>query len=321
MSENPVTIDCHGTLVNIDAEDLHIGNVVVLQTGDIVPADLELIEARALEIDEFEITGEIMPVTKIANGVHSRLFRGSRIISGAGKGVAVAVGEQTEFGRIINQEGETIRPYQFRLIDKRYFWFIFALLPAFVIRLVQSQDIQLTIVLFFLFSAFILVVKNESLFKYLVILLESNRIKQGKIQIRDLSVLERMQDIDIICFDKTGVLTTRQMDINLLYFADRPIDADNQFTLLEEKTAQIVKTACALCNDILYFEKADRANPIDKALISFAQKKGVDVKAMLARYQQITTSRLILRTGIWPVVLTRLILKKFIIQKGIRKSS
>ena len=79
------------------------GDTVLLQAGDLVPADLELVEARGLEVDEWELTGEIMPVEKRVGGEAVYLYRGSTITRGSGKGVVVATGEETEYGKILEQ--------------------------------------------------------------------------------------------------------------------------------------------------------------------------------------------------------------------------
>ena len=64
MTADPVTIEKNGNLITVDEKDLAIGDVVVVQTGDEVPADLELIQTQGLEVDAFELTGELLPVQK-----------------------------------------------------------------------------------------------------------------------------------------------------------------------------------------------------------------------------------------------------------------
>lgn len=99
--DNHVTIIKDGELINTEEDNLSIGDMVVVQTGDIVPADLKLVEASGLEIDEFEITGEIMPVIKKVDDDDVFIYSGSRVIKGKGKGIVVAKGEQTEYRGIL----------------------------------------------------------------------------------------------------------------------------------------------------------------------------------------------------------------------------
>jgi Ca2+-transporting ATPase len=87
-------------LVNTVEDDLRVGDVVLLQAGDLVPADLRLVEATGLEVDEFELTGEIMPVVKQVNGRDVAVYKGSRVIRGTGKGYVTATGEQRKISRL-----------------------------------------------------------------------------------------------------------------------------------------------------------------------------------------------------------------------------
>jgi Ca2+-transporting ATPase len=286
LNENYVTIDIDGKLINVDEGKLCKNDLVVIQTGDIVPADLKLIEARGLEIDEFDITGELLPVVKLASD-DGLIYKESKVIRGSGKGIVVAIGEQTEYGRILQQTWELNHPDKLLLFKITHLWPIFLCLPAFLILLIQSNRPVVLIIISMLFSIALIMLQNDDLFKHLIISRESKKLKRTDIQIRDTLALEQMGGIDIVCFDKTGVLTTRLMDINYVYFADRKFHANDRERAIEENTAQLINTACALCNDVLYYEKVDLANPIDKALISFAQKNGIHVQEILLKYRRI----------------------------------
>ncbi|KPL77267.1 hypothetical protein ADN00_09005 [Ornatilinea apprima] len=286
MNANLVTIEIDGKLTNIDEKDLRISDLVIIQTGDIVPADLRLIEFRGLEIDEFEITGELLPVEKKIAKDDVIAYHGSRVIRGYGKGVVLSTGEQTEYGKVLSQEGQQNQPYTFRIIDKENLWTIILFLPVFVLLFVQSYD--LTLLIIFLFFSFVLnLLQNDNLCRYLIISNESKRLKRAHVQIRDIRALEHMGDINLVCFDKTGVLTTRQMDIKKVYFPDLIIETENGTKNIEESVAQLVYKACALCNDVLFFQKTILANPIDLALIRFAQKNRIDVNELLLQYKRI----------------------------------
>ena len=103
MKGNFVTIVKDEKLINTDEDNLCKEDMVVLQAGDFVPADLNLVEARGLEIDEFEITGEILPVIKKVDDPDRILYMGSRVVRGTGKGIVIATGEHTEYGKVLNQ--------------------------------------------------------------------------------------------------------------------------------------------------------------------------------------------------------------------------
>jgi len=119
LKDSPVTIIKNGKLVNVDEENLCLDDIVVIQAGEIVPADLRLIETAGLEVDEFDLTGEISPVIKGAQD-NEILYKGSRITKGSGKGMVIATGEKTEYGQIIKQMWEQSETYRFQFIKKKY---------------------------------------------------------------------------------------------------------------------------------------------------------------------------------------------------------
>lgn len=286
MTDTITTITKDGELVNIDTDNLRVDDVVVLQTADIVPADLKLVEANGLEVDEFDITGELLPVIKEVGEEAVILYAGSKVTRGTGKGIVIAVGEETEYGRIVNQVWEQEQPDRSRVIESRYLWLVILLLPPLIVQVTQVTNV-VVVIAFHLLLAFLLgVLQNDNLFKKNLVAGERRKLEESKIQIRDVKALERMGGMDILCLDKTGVLTTRQMEVKNIYLGDRLIAATS--TSIKDSDAwHWVKTACALCNDVSFWEKIGQANPVDKALISFALKEGMDVRDLFLRARRI----------------------------------
>ena len=288
MPGNTVTIVEDGKLVNIDEDHLRKGDLVVLQAGDAVPADLKLVEARGLEVDEFDITGEIMPVIKKVADEEVMLYMGSRVLRGVAKGTVNAAGGQTEFGKVLEQEREGLKPFPLQLLATRYLGLVILLLPALIIHLARSDQDALVVALFILVSAMVILLQNDALFRSVLIAAELARAGRFDIQIRAVNALADLHSIDVVCFDKTGVLTTRRMEVKTIHFADRHLDADDE--LSDGRSGgvfPVVKLACALCNDVRFYEKRDQANPVDKALMSFAANKGADLKALLLQYRRV----------------------------------
>lgn len=285
MNANPVTIVRDGKLTNIDTYSLYKGDLVVLQAGDIVPADVKLVEANGLETDEFDITGEIMPVIKKVDEQNGILYMGSRIVRGTGRGRVIATGEQTEFGKVLKQSWELRKPYRLHIFDKLSLVILALLLPAFFIFFVQGTN-ELVVIAIILAAAFVLIFfQNGEFFKYLLVSNEQKKFEQMNIQIRDPKALESISAINMICFDKTGVLTTRQMDVkNVFYAESAQVSYPPQD---EEHLPEIINLACALCNEVVFLEKIDLANPIDKALIAFVQKSGVNLDELHTQYKRV----------------------------------
>ena len=273
-----------GKVLNIVEDDLHQGDVLLLQAGDLVPADLRLIEATGLEVDEFELTGEITPVIKKVNGSDVIVLKGSKVIRGTGKGYVTATGEQTEYGKISKQAWEQEKGYEFHWVNKKYFILLLVLLPALIISLIRYHN-PAVFVIFLPLAAILVLLHNIGLFKYILITREIGRLGRRNIRFRDVTALERFVNVDVMCFDKTGVLTTRNLEVKNIFLEGRTLDIDSPS--IEGSTFNLIKIACALCNDIRFREKLERANLIDRALIFFARKNGVNLDETLFRYKRI----------------------------------
>lgn len=284
MKGNPVTMLKNGKWINDDEDDLCCDDIVAVQAGDIVPADLKLIETTGLEVDEFDLTGELSPVLKKEQD-NTMLYRGSKIIKGSGSGIVVATGEQTEYGEIIKQLWERSETLPICFFKKKYLILVILLLPAFVIQAARAPNPVFLTLLYLFWAAVIILLQNDALFRHWLILDEIEKCGRYQIQIRDTAVFESLNQVDVVCFDKTGVLTTRQMDIKNIYCeGNRPIGAGASSG---GRLLHLIEIACALCNDVLFFEKLEQANAIDKALISFAEKNGIDVKTLLLQSKRI----------------------------------
>jgi len=248
-------------------------------------ADAKLIEANGLEVDEFDLTGEIMPVDKKVDGEDVFVYRGSRVTRGNGRGIVTATGEETEYGEIFKQRWGLAK-YQFpSLVKKKYFILPALLFPPFVVSLSFYSSLFLTCLVFLAVAVFVILIQNNDLFKYVLISSEMKKIKSKKIQFHDETALESMSSVDIICFDKTGVLTTRDIEVKRIQFADESPDM-NSFAS-DNVIFGLTKIACALCNDIIFFERLNQADPIDRALISFALKNQVDINELAVKYKRI----------------------------------
>jgi Ca2+-transporting ATPase len=224
-------------IVNIAADDVRMGDLVLIQTGDIVPADLKLLEALDLEVDEFGLTGEIMPVPKcVEPETEVRVFQGSHVLRGHGKGVVIAAGEDTEYGKILKQSSRYIKDEKIQL------------LKSLVLRRLQKK------------------------------LLKSN------IFLSHEGVLDDIIKVDVFLFDKTGVLTSRDIKVEEIYLGGGNSSID---CVRGRETWDIIMTGCTLCHDLAYHQTMAFANPVDRALMSFAEENGVNIDESLRQYQRI----------------------------------
>ena len=273
-------------IVTIAAEELREGDIVLLQTGDIVPADLKLIEAWDLEVDEFDLTGEIMPVAKRVRPEADVLaLRGSNVLRGHGKGLVIATGEDTEYGKILDQAVQYAKAEAVPVIKKTHLPLLVLLLPSFLVSLKSHDGHLLVYAVYGLLALLLLLLQNAALWRSALLRSRRKRLSQSGILVAHDRVLEAMDKVDVVCFDKTGVLTTRDIRISeMIHLGGEDSSVDR---IRNHETWDLLMTGCALCHDLTYYETVERANPVDRALISFAEDHGLNIGESVRRFQKI----------------------------------
>ena len=269
-----------GHQISVRSEDLVVGDIIVLEAGDAVPADARIIECASMKIEEAALTGESVPVTKQeealtagANGDvalgdrKNMVFMGSTVVYGRGKAVVTATGMDTEMGKIADalaqaEEGKT--PLQIKLagLSKILTYLVIGIcLVIFGVQLLR-EGIGFEPILnsFMLAISLAVAAIPEGLATVVTIVLSigvTNMSKRNAI-IRKLTAVETLGCTQIICSDKTGTLTQNKMTVVDHYGSDEALLAnamslcsDAEFDT-EVKTAVGEPTECALVN---YAEK------------------------------------------------------------------
>ncbi len=287
INGNYVTVIRKDITQNIRDNDLHLGDLVLLQTGDIVPADLKLVEARCLEVDEFDITGELVPVVKTISSEDVFVYMGCRIIRGSAKGIVIALGNETVYGRILNQVTAASQKQKFPQFRLSQLWILLLLLPAFCQSMFRSTAIHITILEYLFVGVMLLLSQRDELIHRFLLKREQQKFKKRNVLIRDSESIPHISEIGIICFDKTGVLTTREMEISK-FFMLSALNGLNAISLdFSVSTHALIRTASVLCTDVSFFEKFQFANPVDHALISFAQRVSANFAEISSKYRRV----------------------------------
>ncbi len=271
-------------VIIVAADELQAGDLVLLQAGDTIPADLKLLEAADLEVDEFELTGEIMPVAKqVTPEADVRVFQGSQVLRGHGKGIVIAAGEDTEYGQTLKASFAYGGDEKIHLFTKGYFALLLLLIPVLLIAVKFHYNYTLICITFPLLAFLLLLLQNGKSLKPLVLRHLQKKLLRRNISLRHAVVLDDLRKADIFCFDKTGVLTSRKIKVKEIYLGGE--------TSLEAIRSQdiwkIIMTGCALCNDLAYHQTMGIANPLDRALISFAAENGINIADSLNQYKRI----------------------------------
>jgi len=213
-----VVVRRDGRWSDLDVTELVPGDVVRLELGAVFPADLRILEADGLEVDESILTGESMPVTKSAApvpageaGLASCALMGTVVRSGSGRGVVVATGPRTEFGRIALRLGERQPETEFQVGLRR-----FSLLLARVAGVLTGSIFVVNLLLHrplidaLLFSLAIAVGITPQLLPAVVttsLATGARRMIQRKVLVKRLVAIEDLGNVGVLFTDKTGTLT------------------------------------------------------------------------------------------------------------------
>ena len=295
-----------GGIREIPARELVPGDVLLLETGDRVPADARLVEGHSLRADESPLTGESVPVEKFPAPLpdpdlpvgdrRNSLFLGTTVVHGRATAVATGTGRDTELGRIARMLSEVRReptPLQRRMADLGRNLALLALaivVLLFGMGLSRGED---PVLLFLTAVSLAVAAIPEGLPAVVTVTLAlgSQRMLARHALIRKLPAVETLGSITVICSDKTGTLTRNRMDVTemlsagrrIAFAADAPApDLPSPHTLLA--------AACALCNDAVppaAGGSTPLGDPTEIALLAAAARSGLSKSALERSFPRI----------------------------------
>ena len=282
-----------GKIMTVHSEDLVVGDVVLLDAGDAVPADGRLIENASLKVEEAALTGESVPVTKFIDIINladsskdvplgdrkNMVYMGSTIVYGRGKAVITATGMDTEMGKIADalanaEEGQT--PLQIKLsqLSKILTWLVLGIcVIIFIVQCLRSGGLNFESVLNSFMVAVSLAVAAipEGLAAVVTVVLSigvTNMSKRNAI-IRRLTAVETLGCAQIICSDKTGTLTQNKMTV---------VD------FFGEDEAYLAKAMALCCDAELATDGSVNGEPTEAALVVWANKLDLPKYDLKAKY-------------------------------------
>jgi len=303
--------------VTIEAEELVPGDIVILQSGDKVPADLRLFQLKGLQIQESALTGESLAVEKIIDTVEKESVIGDRlciaysgtiVTHGQGRGVVIETGAQTEIGRIsaLVSGVELLTTPLLRQMDQFGRWLTVAILGIAVITFVFGllvRDYAATEMFLAAVSLAVAAIP-EGLPAIMTITLAIGvqRMARRHAIIRKLPAVETLGAVSVICSDKTGTLTRNEMTVRTIatatdlfelsgtgYDPHGAVSLKNRNITAEERALleEIVR-AGILCNDASLEHKNNEwtvhGDPMEGALLVAGLKTGSDLETETKQY-------------------------------------
>ena len=276
----------------IKSEDLVAGDIVVLEAGDSVPADGRVIETASLKAEEAALTGESVPVSKLADALYLRkgskdislgdrknmMFMGSVVSYGRGRMVVTNTGMQTEVGKIaeaLQMAEEGLTPLQKTLAQlgktlSKLVLVICAVVFAVTLFRAGSYDLAAVLRTFMIAVALAVAAIPEGLPAVVTIVLSigvTNMSKRNAV-IRKLMAVETLGSTQVICSDKTGTLTQNKMTVVEHYGDDE----------------ELLACSMSLCSDARIRDGIEFGDPTEVALIVYAGTKGFPKEQLDAEY-------------------------------------
>ncbi len=285
----------------VESRQLVPGDIVVLDTGDYVPADLRIIESVNLKSQESALTGESVPVEKSSDVIEDKnigigdrtnmLFSSSLITYGRGKGIVVETGMNTEVGKIagiINETENTQTPLQLKLNKLGKILGIAALIICviiFVIGLLYGKE---PIHMFMTAVSLAVAAIPEGLpaVSTIVLAIGVQRMVKKNAIIKNLPSVETLGSSSVICSDKTGTLTQNKMTVEMVFY-------NNNLTKVSEindksKEFELLIDSGVLCNDTKIGEdKKLTGDPTETALVDLAYKIDKDAKNIMDTHKRV----------------------------------
>ena len=290
----------------IDASELVPGDLIVLETGDSVPADARLIEVTDLSVDEASLTGESEPAEKeltVEFGTEDSLALGDQknmvfssclVTAGRGRALVVATGMQTEIGKIagyLNNTQKLKTPLQIRLDKLGKTISLIAVVAALLLLVVGFLQGTDTWELIFLAVALAVAAVPEML-SLIVTLTLSHGVKQmvkKNSLIRKLPAVETLGSTSVICSDKTGTLTQNRMTIRRLWLGEGDTVSDeDEFSPREiEFVEQLTLSSNAVIKTDNDGELQFVGSPTEAAILRLLIQKDLDKEALEARFPRV----------------------------------
>ena len=297
MSAPEAKVFRNGDVIKVPSSEVTIGDIVMLEAGDYVPADGRILENASLKVDESALTGESLGVDKTEEEISGEVplgdrtnmvYSGSFVSYGRGSFLVTAIGMETEVGKIaklLKSTSEKKTPLQMNLDNfgqkLSILILVFCAILFGISVFVRKEPIGDA----FLFAVALAVAAiPEALSSIVTIVLSFGTQKMAKEHaiVRKLQAVEGLGSVSIICSDKTGTLTQNKMTVEYYYVEGKEIPAES-IDLGDKAQKQLLRHSI-LCNDSTNKNGEEIGDPTETALINQGDKLGVPAETVREKY-------------------------------------
>lgn len=292
LAVSQVNVTRDGQTKRIPSQELVPGDIVLLETGQVVPADIRLIEVHSLRIEESSLTGESVPVDKTTDPIADEgippaerlniAYKATKITNGRGTGVVVETGMGTEVGKIavLLQEENVSTPLQIKMADfsRKLSYIIMGIcVLLFGVGLLRGEA-PLNMLLVSISLAVAAIPEALPALITIALAVGAKRLVKKQVVVRNLHAVETLGSVTFICSDKTGTLTQNKMNIVEVKPAEESPESPAQ-------EVSFLEWSMALNHDVVKNEKGEwLGDPTEIAMTSYIEEKYPDGK--LAAIQQ-----------------------------------
>lgn len=322
MDISPARVLRGGQVREISSEELTVGDVLLVEAGEVVGADANLFEFNQLEVDESTLTGESLPTVKNTDMTstdaplgdrHNRLFKGTGVTAGNGRAVITGIGQQTELGKVANLvEGaeKSATPLDEKLdsLAKVLIWIVAGLAGVFlVLGLIRGEDVkqllQTSVAL-----AIAAIPEGMSVVATVALAYGMLRLAEQNVIVKRLSSVETLGGTNVIFTDKTGTLTQNRIDVQTVQLPDGRADirpdaqagtlaiTNSEPGIVDRETYKMLVRVSILCNNAEFHPRLDGphqdtkevGDPLEIALLKFAYGSAIDPYAVRKEFPRQT---------------------------------
>ena len=297
MASPVATVLRDGEHLHVKGEEIVVGDIVILEAGDVVPADMRLLEVNTIKIEEAALTGESVPVEKdlvipegedVGIGDRSNMaFASTNVTYGRALGVVTATGMDTEVGKIAHmlantEESKTPLQENQDALGK---WLTIMILVIaviiFGIGLIRGYE-WTHMLLTAIAIAVAAIPEGLPAISTIILALGTQKMASRHALVRKLPAVETLGGVEVICSDKTGTLTLNQMTVEKMVFNNEIHDAHEE---MNESISAL--RMMNLANDTKFSEEKLIGDPTETAMVQFGLDKGYDVRVDLEKHPRV----------------------------------